>query len=172
MDIRIRYGCCDTPFGEMLLAEADGELCHAGFTRGDPEAPAARLRAGWPDAAHVRDDACARLWRDRLFHRGATPADVPVRLRGTPFQREVWDALRRIPLGSTTTYGRLAAAVGRPRAARAVGSAVGANPVAVLIPCHRVVRSDGGIGGYAYGTDIKAALLTSEISRASDRPDP
>jgi AraC family transcriptional regulator, regulatory protein of adaptative response / methylated-DNA-[protein]-cysteine methyltransferase len=172
MDILIRYGRGDTPFGEMMLAEADGMLCHAGFTRGDFDATLARLRAEWPDAAHVRDDTCAGQWRDRLFGGDGTPADVPVRLRGTPFQRDVWDALMRIPHGSTTTYSQLAAAIGRPRAARAVGSAVGANPVAVWIPCHRVVRRDGGIGGYAYGTDIKAALLKAEISTASDHPTP
>lgn len=170
MDILIRYGRCDTPFGEMMLAEADGMLCHAGFTRGDPDTTLARLRADWPDAAHVRDDTCAGQWRDLLFRGDATPADVPVRLRGTPFQQAVWNALRRIPLGSTTSYSHLAAAIGRPRAVRAVGSAVGANPVAIWIPCHRVVRRDGGLGGYAYGPAIKAALLKAEISTASARP--
>ena len=87
---------------------------------------------------------------------------VPLDVRGTAFQEAVWQALRRIPPGETRSYAQIAAAVGKPAATRAVGSANGANPVAVLVPCHRVVRTDGSLGGYAYGVEIKQALLAAE----------
>jgi len=88
--------------------------------------------------------------------------DIPLDVRGTAFQEAVWRELVRIPLGETRSYAEIAAAIGRPRAARACGTANGANPVAVLIPCHRVVRSDGTLGGYAWGEEIKAELLRRE----------
>ncbi len=87
---------------------------------------------------------------------------VPLDLQGTPFQRQVWDALRRIPAGETVTYTRLARQIGRPDAVRAVGAACGANPVAVLVPCHRALRADGGLGGYRWGLDRKRQLLDLE----------
>lgn len=90
--------------------------------------------------------------------------DVPLDLRGTPLQVEVWRALQTIPPGARSTYGELAARIGRPGSARAVGSAVGANPLSILLPCHRVVRSDGGLGGYAGGLQIKEHLLGHEQS--------
>ena len=89
-------------------------------------------------------------------------AHIPLDVRGTAFQEAVWGELRRIPPGETRTYAQIAAAIGRPGAVRAAGSANGANNVAVLIPCHRVVRSDGSLGGYAYGEDIKRELLRRE----------
>src|SRR5262249_21933632 len=92
----------------------------------------------------------------------ANLAKVPVDIRGTVFQRKVWDELRRIPRGETRTYAQIARAIGAPRAVRAVGSACGANPVAVVIPCHRAVRTDGGLGGYAWGLPRKKKLLALE----------
>ena len=98
----------------------------------------------------------------------ATTLDVPLDLRGTRFQREVWQALRAIPAGATTTYGELAAALGRPASARAVGAACGANPLAIVVPCHRVVARDGSLTGYRWGVERKRALLQREAAmRAS-----
>ena len=94
----------------------------------------------------------------------ATARDIPIDVAGTAFQEACWKALRDIPPGETRSYSEIAAAAGNPKAVRAAGSANGANNVAVLIPCHRVVRSDGSIGGYAYGTDIKEELLRRERS--------
>ena len=93
------------------------------------------------------------------------PVDLSV---GTPFQQRVWEAARRIPHGHTATYGELASTIGAPKAARAVGSALGANPVLIVVPCHRVLRSDGALGGFAAGLNVKAALLRLE---GRDRPD-
>jgi AraC family transcriptional regulator of adaptative response/methylated-DNA-[protein]-cysteine methyltransferase len=90
---------------------------------------------------------------------------VPVDVRGTVFQRKVWDALRRIPAGETRTYSQIAKAIGAPAAVRAVGSACGANPVALLVPCHRAIRTDGGLGGYAWGLQRKKRLLELEKRR-------
>ena len=88
--------------------------------------------------------------------------DIPLDVQGTAFQQRVWEELCRIPSGETRSYGQLAAALGSPKASRAVGGANGANNIAVLIPCHRVIAADGGLGGYAYGTEIKAELLRRE----------
>lgn len=91
-------------------------------------------------------------------------SDVPIELEGTDFQRAVWDAIREIPRGKTSTYAQIASRVGRPQAVRAVASACGANPIAILVPCHRVVRGDGKASGFAWGMDRKAALLEREVS--------
>jgi AraC family transcriptional regulator of adaptative response/methylated-DNA-[protein]-cysteine methyltransferase len=90
---------------------------------------------------------------------------VPLDIRGTVFQRRVWEALRRIPRGETRTYGEIAREIGAPAAVRAVGSACGANPVALVVPCHRAVRTDGGLGGYAWGLGVKKRLLEIEKRR-------
>jgi AraC family transcriptional regulator of adaptative response/methylated-DNA-[protein]-cysteine methyltransferase len=100
---------------------------------------------------------------------GAGNAAIPLDLHGTAFQQRVWEALRRIPPGQTRSYGELAAALGKPKAARAVGRASGANNIAVLIPCHRVIAADGTLGGYAYGMAIKAELLRRERAYAAGR---
>ncbi|MBY3432738.1 methylated-DNA--[protein]-cysteine S-methyltransferase [Rhizobium laguerreae] len=98
------------------------------------------------------------------------PPDVPIDVNGTPFQQAVWNVIRSIPWGCTQTYGHVAAKIGKPKAVRAVASACGANPIAVLVPCHRVVRADGNGQGYAWGMDRKAALLERErIGRCQDR---
>lgn len=163
LGVTIRYGFAPTRLGEAIIAVTDRGVCHVGFTTGDRGPAFERLRTEWPEATFVRDDAGTAPTADRLFRPVGLAGPVDVVVRGTPFQVAVWNALLRIPSGALATYGRLAADIGRPGAARAVGSAVGANPVAVLIPCHRVIREEGRIGGYAYGPDIKAALLVSEM---------
>ena len=150
----------------MLLAATDKGVCRLSF--GEGRETLARL---FPKAELVEGGAeFARLLREvvaQVEQPGET-SNLPLDVQGTAFQEAVWQALRAIPRGETRSYAQIAAAAGNPRAVRAAGSANGANHVAVLIPCHRVVRSDGGIGGYAYGPDIKRALLDREGAFAKD----
>lgn len=158
----IRFGCFATPLGTVLAAATDRGLCS--IKLGDDAAKLRRLLAEEFSQAELVEDALQEL-KDKIlaFIAGeASLARVPVDIRGTVFQRRVWDELRRIPRGETRTYGDIARAIGKPRAVRAVGSACGANPVALVVPCHRAVRSDGGLGGYAWGISRKERLLALE----------
>lgn len=137
--------------GRMVIEVVDERLWSVAFS----EAPAAN--AG---GSGVGDAVVA--WLERYAHAPCDPPDVHLAERGTPFQREVWAALRTIPSGETWTYSQLAASVGRPKGAQAVGAANGANPWAVLVPCHRVIGSDGGLVGYAGGLERKRWLLAHE----------
>ena len=158
----IHWTLVDTSLGPMLVAATDKGVCCLSFNEGEDH-----LRARFPKAELVEG---GEGFRD-LFEEvtaaveqpsTATTVDIPLDVKGTAFQQRVWEALRRIPAGQTLSYGELAAAVGNPKASRAVGGANGANNIAVLIPCHRVIAADGGLGGYAYGTAIKAELLRRE----------
>ncbi|MDE2404531.1 MAG: methylated-DNA--[protein]-cysteine S-methyltransferase [Sphingomonadales bacterium] len=157
---RIAWAVVPTSLGPMLVAATDKGVCRLSFGEGEAE-----LRARFPRAElHAGGDGFAALLQ-AVIAAVETPGDgsaIPLDVRGTAFQEAVWRELRRIPPGETRSYAEIAAAVGKPGAVRACGSANGANAVAVLIPCHRVVRSDGSLGGYAYGLDIKQALLTRE----------
>lgn len=165
---RIRFAIADSSLGPMLVAATDKGLCRISFDEGEAE-----LRALFPEAEIAAPDPeFDRLVRD-VVAAVDDPVhmrmDLPLDVRGTAFQQEVWQALRDIPAGETRTYAQIAAAAGRPKAVRAAGSACGDNTLAVLIPCHRVVRSDGGLGGYAYGLSRKEALLERERKLASGR---
>lgn len=169
----IRYGYADSLFGRLLVAATDRGICHMAFedSPSDGARPAlSRLRALFPAAEITEDDASRH--RDALAALAGDWSGVePIRLhlRGTPFQMKVWEALLRIPSGTLAGYGDVAAAIGRPTAARAVAGAIAANPVAVLIPCHRVIRQCGRLGGYAWGTARKQALIGREAA-ARDLP--
>ena len=158
----IRFGCFVTPLGTVLAAATERGLCS--IKLGDDAAKLRRLLAEEFSQAELVEDALTGLKEKiRAFIEGeASLARVPLDIRGTVFQRRVWEALRRIPRGETRTYGDIARAIGKPRAVRAVGSACGANPVALVVPCHRAVRSDGGLGGYAWGISRKERLLALE----------
>lgn len=144
----------------MLIAETDAGLCRVSFGEGE-----AAVQRHFPKARLVED---ATGLADRMARAQAALADpwaareVPLDLHGTPFQLSVWEAVRQVPPGETRTYAQIAAQIGRPAAIRAVGTANGANPVSILIPCHRLVRSDGGLGGYAWGLAMKRELLRRE----------
>lgn len=157
----LHYGLHSTPFGECLLAVSDRGLCHLAFTLADRDTVLARLRSDWPEADIRHDPIMTEPFALAVFTPDEASA-IPLDLRGTPFQRKVWHALLEIPRGEVTTYGELAAVIGHPKASRAVGSAVGDNRVAVMVPCHRVVRGDGSLGGYYYGPELKSALLRWE----------
>lgn len=157
----VEYDFCATRFGECLFARTPQGLCRIEFTDNDREAAVARLRAAQPDA-ELHRVPMAKLAAE-VF--GAShAAELPVDAGGTPFQQQVWQALRRIPRGATCSYGELATAIGRPGAARAVGRAVASNPIAVVVPCHRILPAAGGAGGYRWGPQRKAALLDWEAT--------
>lgn len=150
----------DTSLGRLLLAWTDKGVCRLSFDEG-PEALAARFPAAVlsPAGEEAADILAAVL---ASIETPATGVAVPLDVRGTAFQHAVWQALSDIPPGETRSYAQIAASIGKPKAVRAVGSACGANPVAVLIPCHRALRTDGTLGGYAYGLPIKIELLKRE----------
>jgi AraC family transcriptional regulator of adaptative response/methylated-DNA-[protein]-cysteine methyltransferase len=162
----IRWTIAPIPEGVALVAATERGLCAVRL--GDAAAAlASELRAEFPHAALSRDDAgladVASIVSDLAAGRRRPEAEtLPLDVHATAFRRRVWEALRRIPAGETRSYGQIAAAVGAPGAARAVGSACAANPVAVVVPCHRVVGSDGSLHGYAYGLARKRQLLDAE----------
>lgn len=162
---RISFCCFRTPLGWVLLAATSKGLCSVKL--GDDAGRLRRLLAEEFGAAELSQEPMKDL-REKIlsFLDGeASLARVPLDIRGTVFQRRVWDELRRIPRGETRTYREVARAIGCPDAVRAVGSACGANPVALAVPCHRAVRTDGGLGGYAWGLPRKKKLLALEKQR-------
>lgn len=162
----ISWGYASGPLGLCSLGWCDREIVHLAFTEADTGLPG-RLAEAWPQARLRRDDrAAARLVRDIFVSNGTTGKPLTVILRATPFQMKVWRALQEIPEGRVATYGMIARAIGAPNAARAVGTACGANPVAFLIPCHRVVHGDGTISGYRWGVEKKRDLLVREFAGA------
>ena len=158
--VTIRWAGVETTLGEMLVAATDKGVCRLSFNEGEAE-----LRARFPEAELAQGGADFSALLGQVIDAVETPGtgqDIPLDVAGTAFQEACWKALRQIPPGETRSYSEIAAAAGNPRAVRAAGTANGANNVAVLIPCHRVIRSDGAIGGYAYGTQIKEELLRRE----------
>ena len=158
--VTIRYAIVSTVLGRMLLAATEKGICRLSFDEDETA-----LRQRFPKAVIEPGGDAMRDLVASAVAACADPAhmaDLPIDVAGTAFQQAVWDALRRIPPGETRSYAAIAAAVGKPGAVRATGSANGANNVAVLIPCHRVIRSDGTLGGYAYGLERKAELLRRE----------
>lgn len=159
----IHWEVIATSLGAMLVAATEMGVCCLAFNEGEDE-----LRARFPKAELVRGGSDFRALFDEVTRAVEQPGvqrDIPLDVKGTAFQQRVWQELRRIPPGETRSYGELAALVGNRKACRAVGGANGANNIAVLIPCHRVIAADGTLGGYAYGTDIKAELLKRERAK-------
>ncbi len=162
----IRWTTFDSPIGPMLIAATSKGICRLTFD--DSEASLRRL---FPKATITKDDGGLKdLVEGALtaIERPAAAPELPIDVAGTAFQEAVWRELRKIPLGETRSYAEIAAAIGQPKAVRAVGSANGDNHVAVLIPCHRVIRSDGTLGGYAGGLDRKRKLLAVEGHRVEE----
>jgi AraC family transcriptional regulator, regulatory protein of adaptative response / methylated-DNA-[protein]-cysteine methyltransferase len=169
LGLEIHYGFHPTPFGECLLALTDRGVCSLAFVEnGDRQAALRSLQASWPEAALKEDPGSTGQALDALFNQFTGGESSPVRLylSGTNFQLKVWEALLRIPPGTVVSYDDLAVAVGLPGAARAVGNAVGRNPVPVIIPCHRVIRKSGEFGNYRWGSPRKKALIGWEAASA------
>lgn len=169
--LEIRWGVHATPFGEALVGVTRRGICALEFlAEREPEEAVAELAASWPAAGVHHDPAATGSVMARLFPDLHARPEGPFHLlvRGTNFQVRVWQALLRIPLGAVISYGDLARRLGKPGAARAVGGAVGSNPVSYLIPCHRVVRAATGLGHYRWGAVRKHALLAWEAARGGD----
>ena len=182
--IELGHGLVVTPFGDALLAWTGRGVCHLAFRCTDEAALLAELHHLWPTAALVRDDAHARGLAQRIFpsHSPSTSATAAARpsgavdatdadrggvrlvLRGTAFQVRVWSALMRIPRGRLLSYRQLATLLGMPAAPRSVGSAIAANTLGYLVPCHRLIRADGDAGEFRWGSERKLAMLAWEAS--------
>lgn len=162
----VTWGIAMTPYGEMFLASTARGICRAGFVDAVPlEAQLSALRKAWPHCRLEQRPDVAVAGVSAMFPEGDAPTGpLPLSLHvtGTNFQVAVWRALLQIPAGGAISYGELARTVGRPGASRAVGSAVGANPVALLIPCHRVIQQSGALGGYRWGVARKRCILARE----------
>lgn len=166
--VQISYGVHVTPFGPALLAATERGICGLHLLhpeQPDPTVALAALQKAWPQAQLLADAARTAPLLSRAF---APVAGQPLHLlvRGTNFQVKVWEALLRVPVGQVVSYQHVAQAIGQPRALQAVGSAVGANPVALLIPCHRVIRKEGVLGEYRWGSTTKKALIGWEMAQA------
>ena len=172
---KIRYAIVECAFGKLLVAATERGVCAIRFGNSRRELETA-LREEFPQAQVERDEDGMTAWTAQLLQHLAgrrERIDLPLDIRATAFQRLVWEHLKSIPRGGTESYSEVAAAIGRPSAVRAVARACAANPVAVAIPCHRVVRGDGTMGGYRWGADRKARLLAAErASGASKQPTP
>ncbi len=165
--LHVRFATVATRLGRLLVGATDLGVCFV--TLGDSDrALAASLRREYPEAVLEKAPAAVADWMERIARSLAEAVDlssIPLDLRATTFQRRVFEALRRIPRGETRSYAQLASAIGEPSAVRAVASACARNPVALVVPCHRVVRSDGATGGYRWGEERKRALLEKESGR-------
>ena len=165
--VTIRYGIHPTPFGRCLIATTERGICHLGFVQTSEGDAIDNLVADWKQATMIEDfKATAHLVKPIFNLQFGVQRSEPLRvhLRGTNFQLKVWEALLQIPTGTVTSYEGIAERIGKPSATRAVGTAIGHNPIAVLIPCHRVIRKVGDFGNYRYGALRKKALLAREYS--------
>jgi AraC family transcriptional regulator of adaptative response/methylated-DNA-[protein]-cysteine methyltransferase len=162
--VAIRYTLTDSPLGRLLLAATERGVCAVSL--GDRDADLESwLKQEFHAAEIARDDAALGTWATQLLAHldGRQPhLDLPLDVRATAFQWRVWQALRAIPYGETRTYSEIAASLGNVKARRAVARACATNPASVVIPCHRAVREDGGLGGYRWGMDRKETLLARE----------
>lgn len=163
--LNINYSFAESPFGNMIVASTPKGICHMAFM--DEESRAlATLKERFPNAEYHQ--MLDKNQQDGLFifqHDWSKLDRIKLHLNGTPFQLKVWEALLKIPMGQLTTYGALAKNIKKPNASRAVGTAIGSNPVAFLIPCHRVIQSTGTFGGYMWGTTRKTAIIGWEAAK-------
>jgi AraC family transcriptional regulator of adaptative response/methylated-DNA-[protein]-cysteine methyltransferase len=166
--LTLRVGYHPSPFGEAILVATERGLAGLGFVdAGDRPAALADMQRRWPKAAYVEDEAATAPIARRIFDPLAWRAEQPLRvvLIGTDFEVRVWQALLRVPLGRATTYSDIASRIGRPSASRAVGAAVGKNPISFVVPCHRVLGRSGALTGYHWGLTRKQAMLGWEQGR-------
>ncbi len=165
--LEISWGWFESPFGPALVMGTTKGICGIAFAAETGNTAAQEdLRTRWPNAVFTENPEFLGTWVRKAFGEDDRPGtSVPLYVIGAPFQIKVWEALLRIPSGRVTTYSEIAKSVGCPQAARAVGTAVGRNPISWLIPCHRALRKSGGLGGYHWGLPVKRALLAYEAAR-------
>lgn len=152
------FGFSQSPFGECCIVFSNDGICALTFPE-NHESAQYDIEQRFPETDFVQNDEKAAFFSKLIFQKRERPTIHPI---GTEFQQAVWNALQEIPIGDTTTYAKIADTINRPKAVRAVGTAIGANPIAFLIPCHRVIRTDGGLGGYRWGLEIKKMMLEWE----------
>ena len=161
--LTIHWATVDSPFGPAVVMGTAKGLCGMGFVEEDGPSPVFDdLAKRWPNATYVEDAAAIAPWAHAAF---AMKGETALHMIGAPFQLKVWEALLRIPSGQVTTYSEIATSIGHPKAVRAVGTAVGRNPVGWLIPCHRALRKSGALGGYHWGLPVKRAMLAYEAAK-------
>ena len=159
--MRLIYGIHGSPFGKCLVGVCEEAICHMSFFRTDPETHLEEFRKVWQNPKNRRDDKkTAEVLRNLLFSPGRRPPEIL--LLGTRFQLKVWEKLMEVREGETLSYSELAESAGMPTAVRAVSNAVAGNPVAYLVPCHRIIGKAGGLHGYRWGLDVKRAILEYE----------
>lgn len=166
-NLNINYSFAESPFGNILIASTAKGICFMAFHEDEPVG-LADLKSHFPKA-HFKQ-VTDTLQQDALYiftHDLQRLSDIKLHLKGTPFQLKVWEALLKIPAGQLTTYGKIATAIESPKASRAVGTAIGSNPVAFLIPCHRVIQATGTFGGYMWGPVRKAAIIGWEAGKTN-----
>lgn len=163
-DLHITYNFDQTPFGKVLVAATDKGICHMAFTASETSA-VQQLNNRFPNAKIAEEQSVYQSQALAIFSKDwRQPETIKLHLKGTAFQLKVWQALLSIPLGQLKTYGYVAQQIGQPSAARAVGTAIGSNPVAFLIPCHRVIQATGAFGGYMWGEVRKTAIIGWEAA--------
>ncbi len=167
--LEILWGWFDSPFGPALIMGTDRGICGVAFAaETGAEAAMEDMLGRWPHARFTEDPTALRPMADRAFPTAREPDEpVPLFLIGAPFQVKVWEALLTIPTGHVTTYSDIASVIGSPKAVRAVGTAVGRNPISWLIPCHRALRKSGALGGYHWGLPVKRAMLAWEAAETA-----
>ncbi len=165
--LTIFWGWFESPFGATLFMGTDKGICGLAFAEDQgSEAAMTDLANRWPKATYVEDPMRLRPWVNAALGTKGTHDPAPLYLIGAPFQIKVWEALLQVPTGHVTTYSEIAQTIGSPKAVRAVGTAVGRNPVSWLIPCHRALRKSGDLGGYHWGLERKRAMLAWETARS------
>lgn len=173
--IRIEYGFHDTPFGTCLIGATERGICWLSFVTidDDPKVEMVKMKEHWHQSIFHQDQMLTSHFIEQIFNRGGVPiaigtqSKIHVFVKGTNFQIKVWEALLRLPIGSVTTYQNIAERIHNPRAMQAVGSAVGSNHIAYLIPCHRVIRKDGILGEYRWSALRKKSMIGWEMAKAS-----
>jgi AraC family transcriptional regulator, regulatory protein of adaptative response / methylated-DNA-[protein]-cysteine methyltransferase len=166
---RIAYGFHQTAYGNAFLAHSDGGILRLEFPQ-EGDHPIDRLASDFPESRTVEDPKSIAALAHPIFEASTGKSSLRLLLSGTPFQYEVWQALLRIPRGHVVAYSDLARQIDRTSAHRAVASAVGRNPIAYLIPCHRVVRKSGALGGFRWGLEVKRRILAAESPRIETQP--
>lgn len=167
LGLTLTYGIFDSPFGAYVLGAITGKIALLHFLA-EADRPEAVLAKAWPEAILMEDPASLQSLANQIFSTSAYPQKpLPVLMRGSAFQLKVWEALLKIPEGQLVSYDQIAEAIGQPTASRAVGTAIGSNPVGYLIPCHRVIKKTGLFGCYRWGVDRKQAILGWEAARVN-----
>jgi O-6-methylguanine DNA methyltransferase len=170
-NLHINYSFAESPFGKMIVASTEKGICHMSFME-DAQLAFNELKSRFPNAHY--EQLLDKHQQDGLFifqHDWSKLDQIKLHLNGTPFQLKVWETLLKIPMGSLVTYGDIAQKIEKPNASRAVGTAIGNNPVAFLIPCHRVIQSTGKIGGYMWGNTRKTAIIGWEAAQTDTHPE-